>query len=191
MTIDTLPIKLFYNILESGEVGLLKVKDAENIWNEIYEEFQKRDNNPVNNRIFRIQTDIEYLQTKYNLILMCVDSLRFEPNDDLISILKVHGYNINDKEYMRSLEYIERNANGIVHKIKLLENQMPKIDNDKKDKSTIDDVLAAYSSILGFNIGNFNEITCSEYLGWKKQVETKIKNQEKQLQEIKSKKNGR
>lgn len=190
MTIDTLPIKIFYKIVETGDLSLLKIKEAEKVWNEIYEEFQKRDNNPVNNRIFRIQTDIEYLQTKYNLILMCVDSLRFEKSDELISILKVHGYTVNEKEYMRSLDYVERNVSGIVHKIQLLKNQMPKVDS-KKDQSTVDDVLAAYSAVLGFNIGNFNEITCSEFLGWKKQVESKIKQQEKQLQEIKSKKNGR
>ena len=122
---------------------------------------------------------------------MCIDSLKFDYNKDLINILKEYGYHINEKNYAKSLESAERNAKGIFAKIELLKNQLPKETKTKKE-SSIDDVLAGYSTILGFNIGDFNKITCSEYLGWKNQVEVKIKNQEKQIRELKSrKKNGK
>lgn len=193
ISIDTLPIKLFYKIVETGDVSLFPENNYTNdellvIWNGIYDEFQKRDNNELSKRIFRISLDIEYLTVKYNLITMCIDSLRFDYNEELESILKSHGYLINKEQYIKSLDNAERNAKGIFSKIELLKNQLPKQEKNKKDNATIDDVLAGYSTILGFNIGDFNKITCSEYLGWKKQVETKIKQQEKQIRELKSKK---
>lgn len=196
ISIDTLPIKLFYKIVETTDFTLLPRNNYSEeklieIWTKIYDEFQSRDNNELSIRIFRISVDIEYLHTKYNLIIMCIDSLKFDYQKELIDILKEHGYHINEKNYAKSLESAERNAKGIFAKIELLKNQLPKETKTKKE-SSIDDVLAGYSTILGFNIGDFNKITCSEYLGWKNQVEVKIKNQEKQIRELKSrKKNGK
>ena len=196
ISIDTLPVKVFYKIVETQNLNLLPrnnhgKKELVSIWLKIYDEFQKRDSNELSKRIFRISVDIEYLHSKFNLIVMCIDSLKFDYNKDLINILKEHGYIINEKNYAKSLESAERNAKGIFSKIELLKNQLPKETKAKKE-SSIDDVLAGYSTILGFNIGDFNKITCSEYLGWKNQVEVKIKNQEKQIRELKSrKKNGK
>lgn len=197
ITIDNLSVKLFYKIVESGDLNLLpknNYTDNEllDLWSTIYDEFQKRDDNQLSRRIFRISVDIEYLQAKFNLIIMCIDALRFDTDKELIALLKEHGYIINQSRYIESLDNAERNAKGIFSKIELLKSQLPKQTKSEKGNSTIDDVLAGYSSILGFNIGDFNKITCSEYLGWKKQVESKIKNQEKQIRELKSKrKNGR
>lgn len=196
ISIDTLPVKVFYKIVETQNLNLLpknshSKKELVTIWLKIYDEFQNRDNNELSKRIFRISVDIEYLHSKFNLIVMCIDSLKFDYNKELINILKEHGYHINEKGYAKSLESAERNAKGIFAKIELLKNQLPKETKAKKE-SSIDDVLAGYSTILGFNIGDFNKITCSEYLGWKNQVEVKIKNQEKQIRELKSrKKNGK
>src|SRR5690606_961570 len=103
------------------------------IWNGIYDEFQKRDNNELSKRIFRISLDIEYLTVKYNLITMCIDSLRFDYNEELEAILKSHGYVINKEQYIKSLDNAERNAKGIFSKIELLKNQLPKQEKNKKD----------------------------------------------------------
>lgn len=197
ISIDTLPIKLFYKIIETTDLTLLPRNNYSEeklieIWGKIYDEFQSRDNNELSKRIFRISVDIEYLHTKYNLIIMCIDSLKFDYQKELIDILKEHGYRINEKDYVKSLANAERNAKGIFSKIELLKGQLPKQEKTKKKESSIDDVLAGYSTILGFNIGDFNKITCAEYLGWKKQVETKVKHQEQQIRELKSKKkNGK
>lgn len=107
ISIDTLPIKLFYKIVETGDVYLFPENNYTNdellvIWNGIYDEFQKRDNNELSKRIFRISLDIEYLTIKYNLITMCIDSLRFDYNEELEAILKSHGYVINKEQYIKS-----------------------------------------------------------------------------------------
>lgn len=193
---DILPIKVFYKIVETGDLQLLnpdKGTDTDTligIWESIYQEFQDKDNNQLNKRVFRISVDIEYLYAKYNLIQMCINTLRFDKNDDAINILKQHNYFITDKFYNRDLDRAERNAKGILHKIDILKQQLPK-DTGDKNNSSIDDVLAGFCSCLGFNIGDFNKITCSEYLAFKKQTENKVKAQQEEINKLKSKKNGR
>ena len=195
-SLDILPVKTYFKIIETGNFFLLSFSDKKvaelelsELWNEINQAFQERDNNQANKRIFRISTDIEYLISKYNLIQMCVNTLRFDRNQEVIDILKSHNYLVTDKFYERDLNRTERNSKGILNKIELLKSQLPKEDN--KTDSSIDDVLASYSNILGFHVGDFNKITCSEYLAFKKQVESKIKQQQDEINKIKSKKNGR
>ena len=92
-SLDILPVKTYFKIIETGNLFLLSFSDKKvaelelsELWNEINQAFQERDNNQANKRIFRISTDIEYLISKYNLIQMCVNTLRFDRNQEVIDI---------------------------------------------------------------------------------------------------------
>lgn len=192
---EILPVTIYYKILQSGDLSLLNPEenttpdDLLGVWDTIHQEFQEKDNNQMNKRIFRITIDIETLASKYNIIQMCIDALRFDRNEDILNILKQHRYFISDKFYNRDLDRAERNAMGILHKISILKDQLPK-DTGEKNDSSIHEVLGGFCACLGFNIGEFNKITCPEYIAFKKQVDIKLKSQQEEISKLKSKKNG-
>lgn len=196
-SLDTLPIKCFYRIVETGDLSLLNpetetsTEQLKDVWANLYQDFQSKDNNQLSKKTFRISVEIETLIIKYNLVGMCVNALRFDYDDELIAILKKLGYKITKENYLNDLEKAEKYSEGILMSIEQLKQQLPKAKVEKNEFS-IDDVLASFCSSLGFNIGDFNKITCSEYFAYKGQVLIKVKAQEKELQDLKSKKkNGR
>lgn len=195
-SLDTLPIKCFYRIVETGDLSLLNpetetsAEQLKDVWANLNQDFQSKDNNQISKKIFRISVEIEFLTTKYNLVGMCVNALRFDYDDELITILKKLGYKITKENYLNDLEKTEKYSEGILMNIERLKQQLPK-DKREKNEFSIDDVLASFCTMLGFQIGDFNKITCSEYFAYKGQVLIKVKAQEKELQELKAKKNGR
>lgn len=196
-SLDTLPVKVFYKIVETGDLTLLNPtaettsEQLQDFWDNLYQDFQSKDNNQLSKKIFRISVEIEALAVKYNLVGMCVNALRFDYDEELIKILKQLGYKVTKENYLNDLEKAEKYSEGILMNIEQLKQQLPK-DKGTENTTSIYDILASFCSSLGFNIGDFNKITCSEYFAYKRQVLTKVKAQGKQIQELKSKKkNGR
>lgn len=197
-SLDTLPIKVYYKALETENYHLLNpnaevVEDSilEDLWEDLKEEFQSLDNNELNNKIFKLSKNYDYYILTYEMVLMCVESLAFRYDEELIQILKTKGYRVRKESYEKDLENIKRFADGLLTKANHFKSQLPKEDNPeerKKDKTTIDDIIASYELILGYGFGDYNTMVCTKFLAVKKQVENKIKQQEKQLRELKNNK---
>lgn len=190
---DLLPKKTFVRIMESGNIQLLSNQETDlsvlaEIWESIYTVFIDKEQTPDSKKIFRISKDIDVAESKHWQVLSCVESLRFDLNDELISLVKNYGYRIkteNNSEYHASLDKTEREAQSYILKAKQLKRLLPKVD-EVTHKHTIDDVMASYSVILGIGF-DFNKITCSEFDGYAKQVDLKIKALDAQTEKSKKK----
>lgn len=193
-SINDLPVVLYYEILKTGNVSLLsteKVKSDEllELWQKIKDDFNERDNSQLNNKILTILKHYEYYILKYDVVNRICESLKFSFNQELIDLLDSMGYKINPEKYIEDIERIKKNAEGLLVKANHFKAQLPKETDNDKDEFNIEDVLASFSNVLGFHIGRYNEITCTEYFALKKQVSNKIKQQEKQIRELKTHKN--
>jgi len=194
-TLDKLPVKRYFQILETGDFNLLlqkKDKATEEelllIWEKIFEEFSNLNEDVDTKKTLRIAKDVERNQIKYKLVQNFCIALDFDWDDELIEILRDWGYTLTEENYYDDLEKIKRESEGLLLKAENSKKQMPKIDEDSD--VTVDDVLASYSSIMGFDF-DYDTIVCTKYLALKKQINAKIKIAEANQQNQKGNKNGK
>ena len=194
-SLDTLPVVTFFKVMETSDYSLLnpnkeKITEEElmKVWEDLYNEFQDRDDNQANKKVFRITKELQVLSLKYNIIQMCIDALLFDYNEEAIKILKQHGYRVKKESYNSDLEKAQRYSKGILAQIELLKQQLPKLP-EKEDNSNINDVLAGFATKVA--VGKHNEVTCSEYLSYKKLISKIIQQQEEEVRKLKQKKNGK
>lgn len=190
-SLDTLPIKTCIEIIDTGNVQLLnpKEKDLKKLadeWAVLYAKYL--DLNKDSFKTLKIHIQIDAILDKRKAILLICECLKFEWNEDLYKQLVSFGYRINNATYMQSIKKIERESKSLVLKANLLKNQLPKPSPDTgEQEESIDDVLASYSLILGFDY-DYNTLPVTKFFALQKQVEAKTKSLEKQLK--KDKHNG-
>lgn len=195
-SLDLLPIVIYYRIINSGDLHLLNPKNEEIsqeelfiLWDSLHNEFQDLDDNHLSKKILMLMKNYDYYILKYEIVNRSVEALRFSYNDYLISILKKNGFRVTKSNYLNDLEKVENDSQGLLIKAKHFKSQLPKPDNsENEEKASIEDILASYSTVLGFHIGSYLKITCREFISLKKQVTIKVKQQEKQLRELKNRK---
>lgn len=195
-TLDILPVKTYYKILETDNFHLLNPNGGEyddaillDLWDELKERFQELDNNQLTDKIFKLSKNYDYYILTYEVVLMSVESLEFRYDEELVILLKKLGYKVRKESYIEDLENVKRFANGLLIKANHFKSQLPKQDIDVKssENTTIDDVIASYEEVTGRDFGDYNTLACTKFLAIKKQVEAKIKQQEKQLAQLKNK----
>lgn len=192
-SLDKIPYKLFFKIAETSDFSLLSdtEKDPDilkNIWELLYEEHLNRKASQQEKKTFRISKEIDSLEIKYKVTLLACEALKFAFDNDLVELLtKQYGFTLRTTDevvYYQDIEKIERESKSFKVKIGVLSKLLPK--EDQGQEFNIDDVMASYCSILGFQIGDFNTITYTAFFGYEKQVHAKIDSIKKQ--EIKNKK---
>lgn len=189
-SLDNLPIKTCLEIIDTGNIQLLnpKEKDLNKLseeWQKLYAKYLDLDKGSIKN--LQIHKQIDAVLDKRKAILIMCECLRFEWNDELYKILVGYGYRINNATYMQSIDKIERESKSLVVKANLLKSKLPKSDEENpgiENTNTIDDVLASYSMILGFDY-NYNKISVTKFFALQKQVEAKTATLEKQLKKDK------
>jgi len=88
------------------------------------------------------------------------------------------GYQLSfsgNGSYYEDIERIEREANAYIIKAENYKSMLPEKKGNENQDYNVDDVLASYSAILGFNIGDFNAVTYNAFYGYQKQVNSKIR----------------
>jgi hypothetical protein len=176
----------FTEIMESGDISLLSDEETDldellTIWNELFEEYQQKYNKQNSNKVFNLEKEIEYLDKKYFEIKLIIEALKFDVYPELIAILRDYGYRFRDEFYNEDLERVERESKGIVQKINLLKQGLPKIDESKsenKDNSIIN-LMASYSSVLGYDY-DYYTVSVEKFKSLEIQVKQKIASIEKQ-----------
>ncbi len=193
-SLDKIPFKLFYHILESGDVSLLDTEDKktvgeaisnldylQSIWSVLEDEHVKRKESKGGKNFFNLIKRIHLVVMKQRLILLCVDSLRTSYNQESLGILKDFKFYVNDESnesYHKDLEMIEMMANELSDTIEQLSKGLPKIEEQEEKKEDtlleINKLLASYSLIVGYRIDP-NTTTYNEVQGVEESIEAKIK----------------
>jgi hypothetical protein len=188
-SLDILPYKIFLKIIDTGNVSLLTdEKIDENVlvllWKTLYEEHLDKNESVDFKKSFFLTKEIDFFTQKKAIVLMCCDSLRFCFDQDLLDLLKELGHEVrtlDTETFLTDLIQVEREAKVYDEKITVLQNRLPK--SNKENNSNIDDVMASYSSILGFDF-DYNTISYTKFYALNKQVLSKIKIFESQNQTI-------
>lgn len=191
--LDNIPKKVFIRIMETGNVSLLSNIETDEkklieIWEVLMQLHLDYNPTPESQRIFRLSKQVDMIEGKLNQIIFGLESLRFEFNQDEFDRINSMGYRIRlklledgetycNETYHSDIDKVERDISSLIIKAKTIKQLLPK--NDEKAKHTIDDVMASYSAILGFGF-NFNSITYTEFHGYARQVDLKIKALESQ-----------
>lgn len=187
-SLDTIPYKLFLRITATGEYSLLSDTETDqqkliSIWEKLFKEHLDLESTPESKKEFRITNDVESLETEYKFILGACDCLEFAIDDELIEILRGKRYQLrtdNTENYYNDLGMIKRFAKGLKIKINSLKSQLPKEENDEENKTvqheklTIDDVMAGYTMIVGYDF-DYNTVTYTKFKAIKRQVSLKMK----------------
>ncbi|PKP28865.1 MAG: hypothetical protein CVU01_02910 [Bacteroidetes bacterium HGW-Bacteroidetes-18] len=190
-SLDTIPYKRFIKIEESEEFWRLNtnINRAEDcspekmiqylvIWGELYEQHLSKNQTSESKKIFKLSKNIDELLALNKVILMSCEALKFTFNQEIYDILISYGYKLNvenTESYYNDLDKIEREANAYVIKAEHYQKMLPEPKEQGNNDYDIDDVMASYSAILGFDIGDYNEITYTKYFACQKQVNAKIK----------------
>lgn len=187
-SLDTIYYKTFLKIASTGDFSLLSDTETNPeilipIWEKLFKEHLEYESTPESKKEFRITIDVESLETEYKFVLGTCDCLEFAMDDELIEILRSKRYKLrtdNTENYYYDLSMIKRFAKGLKIKINSLRAQLPK-DEEKEEshsvqheKLTIDDVMAGYTMILGYDF-DYNTVTYTKFKAIKRQVNLKIK----------------
>lgn len=188
-----LPKVIQLEIDETNDLTLLSdentpIEELIELWDKLKTEFNKKYNKQGNNKIFNVAKEIEYQETRYNIINSCCEQLLFEATPEIIEILIDNGYSfdVNAENYKEQIDRIHRESKGILIKINQLKNQLPKVDETQVVENRIIDVMASYSSVLNVPF-DFNTISVEAFHAYEAMVKAKIKNLEAQAQANKSK----
>lgn len=179
-TLRKLPMVTFTEIIESGDIKLLSdeetdVNELVTIWNELFEEYQKKYNKQNSNKVFNLEREIEYLDKKHFEIKLIIEALKFDVYPELIAILRDYGYRFRDEFYNEDLERVERESKGIIQKINQLKQGLPKVEEsgtESKDSSIIN-LMASYSSVLGYDY-DYYTVSVEKFKSLENQVKQKI-----------------
>lgn len=187
-----LPKVVQMEIIETGDFTLLSdentpIEKLIDLWDKLQTEFNNKYNKQGTNKIFNVGKEIEYQQTRYNIINSCCEQLLFESTPEIIEMLVEQGYSfdINSDNYRAQVDRIHRESKGIIIKINQLKNQLPKVNEDKVSEYSIIDVMASYSAILAVAL-DFNTLSVEAFHAYESQVKAKIKNIESQANKSKT-----
>ena len=184
-TLRKIPMITLIEIIDSSDISLLSdeetsIEELIAIWEVMYQEYQDKYNKQNSNKVFSLSKEIEFLEKKYVVIKCAVEALKFDVHSELISMLLDYGYRFNEQTYNEDLLRVERECEGITQKIKLLKNSLPKEDKSNNDSGgTIINVMASYSSILGYDF-DFYTISVEKFYSLENQVKQKVAAIEKQ-----------
>lgn len=183
-TLRKLPMVTLIEIIDSGDVSLLSdeetpIEELVDVWNVVYKEYQEKYNKQNTNKVFSLSKEIEYLDKKYLEIKLIIEALKFDVYPELIAILRDYGYRFRDEFYNDDLERVERESKGIIQKINLLKQGLPKVETNSTEEYSIINLMASYSSVLGYDF-DFYTISVEKYYSLEKQVKQKIASIEKQ-----------
>ena len=168
-TLDILPVKTFYKVIETGDLSLLGAPENESIslWQKLREDFNKI--NPDKSE--KTLIEIEKVNTVYQLVNFALFSLEYTSSPEAIGILADHGHKISKDSYFEDIKCAKKENEDRRVLLADLEKKLPK----KTDENTnIDRVIASYSSVIGYDLGDYNTVSVTKFFAIQEQVGNKI-----------------
>ncbi len=197
-TIETLPFVTFIKIIETDNyylllkdisvflwVNKLKVKffklDLEKAFKEIKEEYNENENSIRQKKIKSLKKKLDKLTSKYQVILLALEVLKRGKDDEMLAILKEHGYELQEDNYTDSILLIYRQIENLKNQIKAVSKELEDyVGADDDDDKKVRPQNTLVNIIVGLEISlSVNEITVIEYLCYKKAFAEKIKRNKK------------
>lgn len=177
-SLDTIPLKLFYQIMSSGDVSLLTddkkdLKDVSKLWEQIKAEFEELDPTNQIQKTFRTLKEIEEYKTQYNGIQFAIEALKFDRDLDLENQLREFGFKLTEDNFINDLETIKNESQALLMFIEELEALLPK--HNGKKATSMDEVILGYASYTNLQYTNTNSITVTQFYALKKVFDEKLK----------------
>ena len=187
-SLDTIPLKLFYQILTSGDVSPLMdhkddLKNVTEVWNQIKEDFEKLDPGNSIQKTFKTLREIEEYRSQYNGIQFAVEALKFDRDLDLENELRQFGFRLTEDDFINDLDKIKNESQALLMFIEELEATLPT--HEGKKANTIDKVILGYASYTNLQYTDTNKITVTQYYGLKEIFDEKLKAMRQQAQKNK------
>ncbi|MES2796656.1 MAG: hypothetical protein V4683_11850 [Bacteroidota bacterium] len=184
-TLRKIPMITLIEIIDDLDITRLSdektpIEELVSIWEVMYQEYQDKYNKQNSQKVFSLSKEIEFLEKKYVVIKCAVEALKFDVHQELIDMLLDYGYRFNQQNYNEDLLRVERECEGIIQKINILKNSLPKEEKSNTDSAgTIINVMASYSSILGYDF-DFYTVSVEKFYSLENQVKQKVAAIEKQ-----------
>ena len=180
-TIDTIPAKLFFKIDNTGDYTLLsddnsfKKEDLQKVWESILFYYQKNIQGKARDSQLDLDKKINSLESRLLCIKRIICLLKIERDHELERYLRSVGYQLTEQNFFDDLKKIESLSDMIKLKIEKHNSLLEKKKDNNTSKTTFEDVLLGYLTILGLGFKEANKITLLEYLALEKQVKNKVK----------------
>lgn len=175
-SIDTIPAKLFFKIIETEDVSLLSdertpIEYLKVIWEGIKMEDEKNNPNSQKNKVIQTHAQIESYLAKLEFIKHAVHYLKIKEDEHLRELLKSEGYTYNSE---KDLDRILLQSDGINDRIERLKLKLPKQDKIKKNVP-FDELVLSMAAITDLGFIDTNKITKTQFDGLLKITDSKIK----------------
>lgn len=170
-SIDTIPSKLYFKILETGDLTLLCVNEfhiphhskLEDIFSKIQEDDEKLTEKKGRSDEMDIWKKIESISARYKKIKYAIYYLRQMRDDDLEQLLVDDGYQFTD-DFEGSLDEIERISESLPVKIESIKSRLPKKEKEDNQKEVpFDEAVLSYCALLGMGFVDTNTVVQSQY----------------------------
>lgn len=170
-SIDTIPAKTYFKIIESGDLKLLlsdgkrtinNISALEDAWEKLEAEHSAIEEGKRDNTVMDISKKIESMAAKYEAITYAISYLRKLDDADLVRLLNNYGFQL-DGDIEQCLNRIESESEAIQIKIERERNKLPKEDKDNSKKTTFDKVVLSYGAITGLGFVDTNKISLTQY----------------------------
>lgn len=168
-----LPVSVFYDILESGDIklliksGFVKIQTLKTAWNSIQKEFEQLTGTQKSqSNLFKTNHDLIRIN-RLNALITIYTLWQYRPNDNYSEELKYWGVNVTSVEHLKSVILQEKtNLN-----IKLLKEQKPK---QEQESTSIEKMVVEVENALNRTI-QFESISVKKWVELCKSVEEKVK----------------
>lgn len=198
-TIETLPFVTFIKIIETNDyyllledvsvfkwVNKLKVRffklDLEKSFKEIRDEYNESEGGLRFKKIKSLKKKLDKLTSKYQLILLALEVLKRGKDNEMLAILKEHGYELKGDNYIDSINLIYRQTGNLKNQIEAVTKELEDYleTNDEEEDKKIRPQNTLVNLMVGLEMSrNVNEITVIEYICYKKAFVEKIKRNKK------------
>ncbi|CAM1370299.1 hypothetical protein TPENAI_60837 [Tenacibaculum litopenaei] len=187
-TADTIPIKLYFQISESGKYELITDEndlDSETLqkrFEDIEHEFEELTQNNQKKRVFELIRKIESTIRKKEAIDLVLDTLFMDlsrKDSELIEALEAEGYCFSAGDYNIDLQRILSNNGSELVRLKKYQNELELLVSQEEpeglEKGNIDEVILSYGIITGAGFIDTNTITMTQYCALLKLGNQKMK----------------
>lgn len=196
--IETLPFVTFIKIIETSDYYLLlkdryvfswanrlKVKifklDLENSFKKIKDEYNESEGGLRLKKIKSLKKKLEKLTSKYQVVMLALEVLKYGKDDEMLAILKDNGYELQGDNYVDNINLIYRQTENLKNQIEAIEKELEGyLDTDEDDDKKIRPQNTLVNLMVGLEKSlKVNEITVIEYMCYKKAFAEKIKRNKK------------
>lgn len=172
-SIHKLPLNIYLDALIDGDYLGLSDEDIDHklLWNNLYSQYISLIRNPSMASYNSLVENITKRQYELKIIHMSIYSLSKVYNEELIDILKYHGYNYsfdfsNQESYLKDLDRCRNRSNALVRDIEEMKKELEGLtkggDNKPITRESVSADIAIISKFMGYAIDE-NNTTAGKY----------------------------